>query len=338
MHRLEVAAVVADVAAGGEAEAAHDARAEVGEDVTEHVLGDQHPEALGPADHPQGDRVDVEDLGLDLRVLARDQFQALAQVVAAVAQHVRLVDQGEPVVAVRAGVLEAVAQQPVHAEPGLQAQCDAGRTRAGGLGVGVAADHVPERVVQAVDVVTGVQPLGVLADHREVEATVDEVDDRADVGVQAQPLAQLDDGGDEGEPGAAQVVGQFGLGFAQRLAGDGAEQAGVGLLQQFPGPPGDGVALLAPAFPADLAEAQVEWEAEPVHDVEGRGGDVRADAVAGEYRDALHVLSPFSRRKVPTRADTSAVRSKWGRMPAPAMTCVRWWSAAAVWRRPTNWE
>ncbi len=84
---------------GGEAEAAHDAGAQVGEDVAEHVLGDQHPEPLGPAHHPQGDRVDIEDLGLDVGVFAGDRFETFAQVVTAVAQDVGLVDEGEPAVA-----------------------------------------------------------------------------------------------------------------------------------------------------------------------------------------------------------------------------------------------
>lgn len=47
MHRLEVAAVVPDAAAGCEAESAHDARAEGGEDVADMFSATSTPNRSG---------------------------------------------------------------------------------------------------------------------------------------------------------------------------------------------------------------------------------------------------------------------------------------------------
>ena len=55
-----------DVAAGGDAHAALNHRAEVGDDVAEHVVGDDHVEPLGVLHHPHAGGVDVGVVALDV--------------------------------------------------------------------------------------------------------------------------------------------------------------------------------------------------------------------------------------------------------------------------------
>ena len=58
-----------DVPARGEADAAGDGGGEVGEDVAEEVVGDDHVEALGLGDEEDRRGVDVQVVGGDLGVL-----------------------------------------------------------------------------------------------------------------------------------------------------------------------------------------------------------------------------------------------------------------------------
>ena len=68
VHRLEQAQPAGmDVARGGHAQAALQAGGEVGDDVAEHVRGDDHLELPRVAHELQGQVVDVEVARLDLR-------------------------------------------------------------------------------------------------------------------------------------------------------------------------------------------------------------------------------------------------------------------------------
>ena len=58
-----------DIAAGGDAHAALDHRPEVGDEVAEDIVSDDHVEPLGILDHPHADGVDVGVVPLDPRVV-----------------------------------------------------------------------------------------------------------------------------------------------------------------------------------------------------------------------------------------------------------------------------
>jgi hypothetical protein len=62
VHRLEHAGVAAghiEVSAGGKADPTSDSRREVGEDVTEQIVSDDHVEPAGVGDQVDGGRIDV---------------------------------------------------------------------------------------------------------------------------------------------------------------------------------------------------------------------------------------------------------------------------------------
>lgn len=81
-HRRERARRV-DVAGGGQADAAGDGGGEVGEDVTEEVVGDDDVEALRLGDEEDRRGVDVQIVGADLRILGGDLVEGvLPEVVA----------------------------------------------------------------------------------------------------------------------------------------------------------------------------------------------------------------------------------------------------------------
>ena len=79
MHRLEDAGpAVAEARRGCEPEAAAHAGSNVGEDVAEGVLGDDHIEPSGALDEVQPRRVDEHVLELDVRIVHRDTRHGLA--------------------------------------------------------------------------------------------------------------------------------------------------------------------------------------------------------------------------------------------------------------------
>src|SRR5699024_9482920 len=93
-HRREGAGGI-DVAARGEPDAAADGRGEVGDDVAEEVVRDDHVEAGRVLDQVDHHRVDVRVVHLDLGVLGADLLDDAAVEVPGVDQDVVLVDQGE---------------------------------------------------------------------------------------------------------------------------------------------------------------------------------------------------------------------------------------------------
>ena len=98
VHRLEHARVGpgnVEIAAGGQPDAAGDRRAEVGEDVAEKVVGDDDVEALRGGDEVHRRRVDVAVVDADLRKLLRYGVDGALPQATGVDQHVRLVHQGQ---------------------------------------------------------------------------------------------------------------------------------------------------------------------------------------------------------------------------------------------------
>ena len=98
VHRLEHARVApahVEVAAGRQADAAGDRGGEVGEDVAEQVVGDDHVEPAGVGHHVDRGRVDVLVGDRDVRVLQRHLLDQPRPQRARVGQHVGLVHQRE---------------------------------------------------------------------------------------------------------------------------------------------------------------------------------------------------------------------------------------------------
>ena len=76
---LEDGAIGADVAGGGHAHAADDAGGEVGEDVSEHVFGDDDVEGFGTLDEEEGGGVDVDVFGGDGGEVLSDLVEDFAE-------------------------------------------------------------------------------------------------------------------------------------------------------------------------------------------------------------------------------------------------------------------
>ncbi len=115
MNRLEHAdAARVHVGARGHAHAALERGAEVGDDVAEEVAGDDHLEGRRVLDQIEAERVDVDVLRLDLRVLLGDLEEAALPELVAVHDGVRLVGHVHGAVAVVLRVLEGGADDPLH--------------------------------------------------------------------------------------------------------------------------------------------------------------------------------------------------------------------------------
>ncbi len=121
-NMLDAARLGVDVAAGGDAHAALDDAAQVGDDVAEHVRGDDHVVVLGVLDHPHAAGVDVVVVGLDVGVLLGHLLERPPPEVVAEGQHVGLGDQRELLalgVVPLAGVLEGPADAAFAALAGV---------------------------------------------------------------------------------------------------------------------------------------------------------------------------------------------------------------------------
>jgi hypothetical protein len=93
-YRLEHGDTVGvQVAAGRDAHAALDHRAQVGDDIAEHVVGDDHIEPSRPIEEVDAARVDVHVVDLHVRVLARDLVDDPLIQVSGEGQNVRLVHE-----------------------------------------------------------------------------------------------------------------------------------------------------------------------------------------------------------------------------------------------------
>ncbi len=123
VDRLEHAGVGparVDVAAGCQADAAGDRRTDVGEDVSEQVVGDHDVEPLGLGQEEHGRSVHVAVVASDLRELRGDLVEGALPQRSRVDQHVGLVDQRDRATA-GAGSAEGIAHDPLDAEPRVEA-------------------------------------------------------------------------------------------------------------------------------------------------------------------------------------------------------------------------
>ncbi len=121
VHRLEdrrPGAIRVQVAARRVAKPAGQGRAQVGDDVAEQVVGDDHVEPLRVVHHPQARRVHVRVAELDA-VLGRYLVGDPVPQVAGMCEHVGLVHQRQPAAAPDRE-LRCVPDAAPHASPGVQ--------------------------------------------------------------------------------------------------------------------------------------------------------------------------------------------------------------------------
>ncbi len=144
MHRFEhrrVGPGGVDIAAGRQADSAADRRGQVGDDVAEQVVGDDHVEPARIGNHVDGGGVDVLVGHLDVGVFLPHLGHHPRPQVAGEGQHVGLVHQSQ-VFAALGGAGEGVAHHPLHPVGGIEADLGghlvvgAGADRAAGAGVG----------------------------------------------------------------------------------------------------------------------------------------------------------------------------------------------------------
>ena len=159
VHRLEDRMRLTDVPRRREPQPPHQPRHQVAQDVPEHVLHDQHVEAVRIEHQEHGGRVDDPVLeGDPVRVPLRHAPPHLQEQPLRVLQDVRLVGQRDLAPPVRNSVVEGKAHDPLRSEAGG----DHDRFR-GRLGVALHPDEVLD---------ADVQPLGVLADQHQVDVLV----------------------------------------------------------------------------------------------------------------------------------------------------------------------
>ena len=183
MHRLEhrgIGAGGVDIGGGGEAEAALNRRAEIGQDVAEQVRGDDDVERVRRGDESRGHRVDMEACRLDVGKLAGDAARRLVPEHHRIFLRVRFRHRGE-LAAPRARLLEGEAQDAF--DPG------AGEN-------GCLDRHLVRRADMHAPAGARIFAFGVLADAENVEVaapqrTLDALEKavRADVGVLREALA-----------------------------------------------------------------------------------------------------------------------------------------------------
>ena len=112
-----------DVATCGDSHPTLNHRSEVGDDVAEHVIGDDDVEPLRVFDEPHGSGVHVGIIALDVRViLLADFVEGALPEIECVSQHVGLAAERQffrPVAL--AGKLEGEAQAAFDSAPGVDA-------------------------------------------------------------------------------------------------------------------------------------------------------------------------------------------------------------------------
>ena len=276
VHGLEHArggAVRVDVARGSEADAAGDGGGEVGDDVAEQVVRDDHVEPRRVGGQEDHRRVHVDVVDRDVRELRRHGLDEPPPERSGVDQHVGLVDQGELLAGPALGPRERVAHDPLHAVRRVD------RDLGGDLGGGTD----PERTA-----VARVGTLGALADHHEVDLSGVR-EGRGDAGedpgrTQVHVVVELEPQPQQ-QPALEDARGEVRV---VRLPTDRTEQDGVvlpdlgehGVRQHLTGRE---VALRAQVV-AGLLELDLGRRRDLEH-LQRLGGHLGTDAVAGDDRE-----------------------------------------------------
>ena len=147
MHGLEDRHAIADVGAGDHAQAADQARTDVGQDVAVEVLEEHHVEGVGVLGEAHADVVEAGLFLLNEGVVLANLEEGVDKGAVGERQHALLVHDGDLAATGVAGVLEGPLGDALGGVAGADLQAD------DGVGVDVVLD-------------SRVQPLGVLAeDH-----------------------------------------------------------------------------------------------------------------------------------------------------------------------------
>ena len=273
MDRLEHGVLPTDVRARDQAQPSHQARAEIAQDVSVQVGEEQDVEVLRRADEPCRERVDVDVLPGDVRIIARVRACRLEEDPVGVAHHVRLVADRHFPPPVGSDVFEREADDPpgagdadgLQGDPGVLRDLEAAEIvelPAEGRGVGCTSFEFDPAI----------EVLRVLADHDEVDVVVPganagERTGRPDGCEQVEPLPQ---GHIEAPEPLAHGGGDRTLdrrpASPDRLQRAFGEQGAVGLERR---------SARRSLLPSEVDPGGVEHQP-------GRGGHLRADPVAGD--------------------------------------------------------
>ncbi len=270
---VEAARGVSEGCGGEQPDGASELRGLVGEDVAEHVGGDDDVEARGIADELHGGVVDEHVLEGDVGEFAGESVEGLAPESGGF-EDVGLVDGGE-MASAAAGALE----------------CGAGDAFDFKDGIGLGVEGLGAVGAVAASAFAEIDAAREFADDEEVEAVGGEVGAErggvaeggeesggAQVGVEAEGLAEAEEGAF-----GAQVGGE-GVPFG---AADGAEEDAVGVEAGVEGVLWEGDAVAVDGGAAREAFGEMEVEASGAEDVDGGADDLGADAVARNERDAV---------------------------------------------------
>jgi hypothetical protein len=149
-----------NISAGGHAEASLKCCGEVGDDIAEHVVGDDYIEAAGIAHHLQAERVHVHVLGFNLKIFRGDLFEYALPEAAGVGHGVGFVAHQHTLarraveLGVALAVFEGVADDPLDS-----LSC---------IDVLLRGDFVGSSLLEG-SAGIGVNAFGVFADHDEVD-------------------------------------------------------------------------------------------------------------------------------------------------------------------------
>ena len=273
VYGLEHGGELADgvnVAACRVADTAGHCTGEVGDDVAEEVVGDDHVEAGGVGDHEDGGRVNVQVVGLNLGEFSRDFGEVAVVEATCVGEHVGLVHEGD-LLAAGGCQLEGVAYQALHTVCGVEG--DFGGDFVGGA----LANHAAVADVGAFGTFThndevNVAGVGKRGNCAGVQAGGAQVDVVVEGEAQLQEHFAFDEAG--GNLAAA------------RVGTDSAKEDRVVLLEGFHGGLGQGLTGFEPVLGAELVLGGVDGDvfelAGAGEDALGFGNDFGADAVAGD--------------------------------------------------------
>lgn len=283
MNGLEESALARmEVAGGCQPNPALELGTEVRDNVTEEIVGHNDVELVGSPHHLHGQDIHVEMTALDSRILRCDLFVDPLPEVVSVPHRVGFVGHAHVLETMLVGMLVGRADDALHAFAGVQLGLD-------GHLIGSAAFELSANA--------GVEPLGVLAKHHEVDVLGTAVFQRGVAGIQelAGPVVDIEV---ELESGAEQDVLGVDIGGDTGIA-QGAEKHGVIVVAEglhFIRGDGDAISKVPLSAVVELLKAQVELvdAVEVFEDSNALVDDFTADAIARNDCKLRHGSSAFS--------------------------------------------
>jgi hypothetical protein len=252
-------AVGVQVGARGEPDPPRYGAAQVGEDVAEEVVGDDHVVLLRRLHEVDARGVDVVVGGGDVRVLGRDLVEGPLPQVTGEGEHVRLVHQREVLALAALGQVEGEAHRPLHAHAGVHRS--------------LCGDLVRRAPAQGA-ALPGIRALGVLPDHDHVDVVL-RVRERPQVDVEVEVEAHLEQ--------------QAALDHTRRdpRGADGTQEERVEASPLLHHLLREDRAVAQVAGPPEVVVDGVELHARRAHHLERLGGDLGTDPVASDDPDLV---------------------------------------------------